>query len=81
MRDAADSGRAKTLRLDGLHDCPGRQLGCGCAGRIGRCSFNWLDMLLVAVVTLVGTGVSRWTYARIARRGSRPIDDEDLLRS
>ena len=33
-------------------------------------------MLLTVVVTLVGTGVSRWTYARIARRGSRPIDDE-----
>ena len=33
-------------------------------------------MLLTTVVTLVGTGVSRWTYARVARRGSRPIDDE-----
>jgi len=33
-------------------------------------------MFLVVVVTLVGTGVSRWTYARVARRGSRPIDDE-----
>ena len=33
-------------------------------------------MLLVAVVTLVGTGVSRWTYAHVAKRGSRPIDDE-----
>ena len=33
------------------------------------------QMLLVTVVTLVGTGVSRWTYARVAKRGSRPIDD------
>ena len=33
-------------------------------------------MFLVVVVTLVGTGVSRWTYARVAKRGSRPIDDE-----
>jgi hypothetical protein len=33
-------------------------------------------MFLVAVITLVGTGVSRWTYARVAKRGSRPLDDE-----
>ena len=33
-------------------------------------------MLLTVVVTLVGTGVSRWTYARVAKRGSRPIDDD-----
>ena len=33
-------------------------------------------MLLTVVVTLVGTGVSRGTYARVAKRGSRPIDDE-----
>jgi len=33
-------------------------------------------MFLVIVVTLVGTGVSRWTYAQVAKRGSRPIDDE-----
>ena len=33
-------------------------------------------MFLIVVVTLVGTGVSRWTYARVAKRGSRPIDDE-----
>jgi hypothetical protein len=33
-------------------------------------------MFLVVVVTLVGTGVSRWAYARVARPGSRPIDDE-----
>ena len=33
-------------------------------------------MFLVVVVTLVGTGVSRWTYARVAKAGSRPIDDE-----
>lgn len=32
-------------------------------------------MLLVAVVTLIGTGVSRWTYARMAKPGSRPLDD------
>jgi hypothetical protein len=33
-------------------------------------------LLLTAVVTVVGTGVSRWTYARVAKPGSRPIDDE-----
>jgi hypothetical protein len=33
-------------------------------------------LLLTAVVTVVGTGVSRWSYARVARPGSRPIDDE-----
>ena len=32
-------------------------------------------IFLTVVVTLVGTGVSRWTYARVAKRGSRPIDD------
>ena len=32
-------------------------------------------MFLVVVVTLVATGVSRWTYARVARRDARPIDD------
>lgn len=33
-------------------------------------------MFLVVIVTLVGTGRSRWTYARVAKPGSRPIDDE-----
>ena len=33
-------------------------------------------MFLVAVVTLVSTAVSRWTYARVARRGARPIEDD-----
>jgi hypothetical protein len=33
-------------------------------------------LLLTAVVTVVDTGVSRWTYARVAKPGSRPIDDE-----
>jgi hypothetical protein len=33
-------------------------------------------LLLTAVVTLVGTGVSRWTYARVSRPGSRPIEDD-----
>jgi hypothetical protein len=33
------------------------------------------QMFLVVVVTLVGTSVSRWTYARVAKPGSRPIDD------
>jgi hypothetical protein len=33
-------------------------------------------MFLVVIVTLVGTGVGRWTYARVAKRGSRPIDDQ-----
>ena len=33
-------------------------------------------MLLTAVVTVVGTGVSRWVYSRVAKPGSRPIDDD-----
>jgi hypothetical protein len=33
-------------------------------------------MFLVVIITLVGTGFSRWTYARVARRGCRPIEDE-----
>ena len=33
-------------------------------------------LLLTAVVTVVGTTVSRSIYARVARPGSRPIDDE-----
>ena len=32
-------------------------------------------MFLVVTVTLVATGVSRWTYARVAKPGARPIDD------
>ena len=35
-------------------------------------------MFLVVIVTLVGTGVTRWTYARVARRDSRTIDDSGL---
>jgi hypothetical protein len=34
-------------------------------------------LLLTTVVTLVGVSVSQWTYSRVARRGSRPIDDEN----
>jgi hypothetical protein len=37
-------------------------------------------MFLVVIVTLVGTGVSRWAYARVARPGSRPIDDDETCR-
>ena len=33
-------------------------------------------LLLSAVVTVVGTSVSHATYARVAKPGSRPIDDE-----
>ena len=33
------------------------------------------SLFLTVVVTLVGTGVSRWVYGRVARRGSRAIDD------
>ena len=33
-------------------------------------------MFLVVIITLVGTGVSRWTYARVAKPDSRPIEDE-----
>jgi hypothetical protein len=42
--------------------------------------FTGSTMLLVAVVSLIGTGVSRWTYARVAKPGSRPIDDESCPR-
>ena len=38
-------------------------------------------MFLVVIVTLVGTGVSRWTYARVARPGSRPIADDEACPS
>ena len=34
------------------------------------------NLFLTAIVTLVGTLVSRWTYARTARRGARPIEGE-----
>jgi uncharacterized membrane protein len=34
------------------------------------------SMFLTVIVTLVGTGVSKWTYTRVARRASRPIEDE-----
>ena len=33
-------------------------------------------IFLTVVVTLVGTVVTRWVYARVARRGARTIDDE-----
>lgn len=33
------------------------------------------SLFLIIVVTAVGTGVTRWTYARVARRGARPVDD------
>ena len=36
-------------------------------------------MFLVVIVTLVGTGVNRWTYAHVARPDSRPIDDESCV--
>ena len=34
------------------------------------------SLLLTAVVTVAGTGVSRLVYERMAKAGSRPIDDE-----
>jgi ABC-type uncharacterized transport system permease subunit len=34
------------------------------------------SLLVTTVVTLVGTVMSRWVYARVARRGARPIEDE-----
>jgi uncharacterized membrane protein (DUF441 family) len=34
-------------------------------------------LLLTAVVTVVGTSVSQWVYARVAARGSRPIDCDE----
>ena len=34
------------------------------------------SLFLTLVVTVVGTGVTRWTYARVARRGARPVDDD-----
>jgi hypothetical protein len=33
-------------------------------------------LFLTVVVTLVGTAVARWTYARVARPGARPMDAE-----
>ena len=33
-------------------------------------------MFLTVVVTLVGTAVSRWTYARVAKSGARPLPDD-----
>jgi hypothetical protein len=33
-------------------------------------------LLLTAVVTVVGPSVSRLIYARLAKPGARPIDDE-----
>ena len=33
-------------------------------------------LLLTAVVTVVGTTVSRMVYARMAKPGSRPVDDD-----
>lgn len=38
-------------------------------------------LFLVTIVTLVGTGVSGWTYARLAKPGSRPIDDDQTCPS
>jgi hypothetical protein len=35
-------------------------------------------LLLTAVVTVVGTSVSRWVYTRLARPGSRPISEDGL---
>lgn len=34
-------------------------------------------LLLSAVITVVGTAVSKATYARVAKAGSRPIEDEE----
>ena len=34
------------------------------------------SLFLTVVVTLVATVVTQWTYARVARRGARSIDDE-----
>jgi hypothetical protein len=45
------------------------------AGLAAASLFN-STLLLTAVVTVVGTGVSRAAYARMAKPGSRPIDDE-----
>jgi hypothetical protein len=33
-------------------------------------------LLLTAAVTIVGTVVTQWVYARVSRPGARPIDDE-----
>jgi hypothetical protein len=37
-------------------------------------------LLLTAVVTTVGTSVSHWAYARVAKPGSRRIDDDTCPR-
>lgn len=60
--------------------------GCGIALAAGFAAAipagltaQWLTgstMLLNAVIVAVGMSVSHWTYARVARPGSRPIDDE-----
>jgi hypothetical protein len=34
-------------------------------------------LLLAAVVTVVGTAVSRWMYGRVADRGARPLDCDE----
>jgi len=46
------------------------------AGLAAAYLFN-STLLLSAVITVVGTGVSRATYARVAKAGSRPIDDDE----
>jgi hypothetical protein len=34
-------------------------------------------LLLSAVITVVGTAASKATYARVAKAGSRPIEDDE----
>jgi hypothetical protein len=53
-------------------------VGLGVATPAGLISASLVNstLLLTAVVTVVGTGVSRLVYARMAKPGSRPIDDQ-----
>jgi hypothetical protein len=51
-------------------------LAAGIPAGLAAASLFKSSLLLTAVVTVVGSSVSRLTYARVARPGSRPIDDE-----
>jgi hypothetical protein len=64
----------RPLRLDGLRDRRDRRTGRRRPLGLLMARLAGSTLLLTAVVTLVGTAVSRWSYARVAQRGSRAID-------
>ena len=71
----------EALRTSPIRDAAFRtELAAGFAAAIpAGLTVQWLTgstMLLNAVIVAVGMSVSHWTYARVARPGSRPIDDE-----